>query len=69
MVVEDIIVMDITMMVMGISLAGGMIMGAMFINLVNVGAQAAGRPILLVEDTLAVGGMQAAGEAVGDRLT
>ena len=69
MEVEFIIVMDITMMVMGISLAAAMIMGAMFIIIVNVDLQAAGQRILVALDTLAVGGMQAAGEAVGDRLT
>ena len=61
--------MDITMMVMGISLAAAMIMGAMCIIIVNVDLQAAGRRTLLVEDTLAVVGMQAAGEAEGDKHT
>jgi len=60
MEVEVIIVMDITMMVMGIFLAGAMIMGAMYIIIVNVDLQAAGQRILLVVDTLAVG------EAEGD---
>jgi hypothetical protein len=58
--VEVIIVMDITMMAMGISLAVAMIMGAMCIIIVNVDLQAAGRRTLLVEDTLAVEGMLAA---------
>jgi hypothetical protein len=66
MEVEVIIVMDITMMVMGIFLAGAMIMGAMCINLVSVDLQVAGQRTLLVEDTLAVEGMRALGEAEGD---
>jgi hypothetical protein len=66
MEVEVIIVMDITMMVMGIFLAGAMIMVAMCINLVNVDLQVAGQRTLLVEDTLAVEGMLALGEAEGD---
>jgi hypothetical protein len=49
--------MDITMMAMGISLAVAMIMGAMCIIIVNVDLQAAERRTLLVEDTLALGGM------------
>ena len=65
MEVEFIIVMDITMMVMDISLAGAMIMGAMFIIIVNVDLQAAGRRILAVVDTPVVG-MQVAEEAEGD---
>jgi hypothetical protein len=58
--------MDITMMAMGISLAAAMIMGAMCINLVSVDLQVAGQRTLLVEDTLALEGMLAVGEAEGD---
>jgi hypothetical protein len=59
--VEVIIVMDITMMVMGISLAAAMIMGAMCIIIVNVDLQAAGQRTLPVE------GMLVAGEVEGDK--
>ena len=66
MEVEFIIVMDITMMGMDISLAGAMIMGAMFIIIVNVDLQAVGQRTLLVEDTLVVEVTLAAGEAEDD---
>jgi hypothetical protein len=67
MEVEFIIVMDITMMVMGISLAAAMIMGAMCIIIVNVDLQAAGQRTLPVESTLVVEGMLVAGEVEGDK--
>ena len=49
------------MMVMGISLAAAMIMGAMCIIIVNVDLQAAGQRTLPVE------GMLVAGEVEGDK--
>ena len=59
MEVEFIIVMDITMMVMDISLAGAMIMGAMFIIIVNVDLQAVVQRTQLVVGTQAVVAMLA----------